>query len=331
VTSIVDPAPRSRGLSWLRAALLIALLGAFAVQMPMPWGGLWLMVPGAVALALLVSWRFGPWGLIVPVGLAIAVIALGRTREVWAWWIPTAALCGVWMGLREEGAEAGSGTRAWMLLPLLLLSSALPRLAAYPRMVEKVETRMRELDLQVIETGRQVGYSADRLAGLQRSVEEGADARRHTLPQVLPTMIFLWVALLVYAGRSLSARLAHGMRWPPLTRGRLREWRLPDGALWTFLAGLALLLAPWPAWAGSGWTLVLNAGIGFCVQGIAVVESWMLARGVPASIIALTLLFVFAVALPVFVLAAVAMGLSDAWLDFRRLEPVAADHGEENR
>jgi len=33
----------------------------------------------------------------------------------------------------------------------------------------------------------------------------------------------------------------------------------------------------------------------------------------------------------VFVLAAAAMGLSDAWLDFRRLEPASGDHGEENR
>jgi len=237
----------------------------------------------------------------------------------------------VWMGLREEGAETSSGERAWMLLPLLLLAAGLPRIAAYPRLVADVEGRMSQFDQQVIETGRQVGYSADRLAGLQRSIEEGADARHHTLAQVLPTAIFLWVALLVYAGRSLSARLARGLRWPPLTRGRLREWRLPDAALWTFLAGLALLLTPWSAWLGTGWTLLLNAGIGFCVQGIAVVESWMLARGVPASIIALTLLFVFAVALPVFVLAAAAMGLSDAWLDFRRLEPAAPDSGEENR
>ena len=330
MTSIVESSPRSRGLSWLRAALLVALLGAFALQTPMPWGGLWLLVPGAVALALLVSWRFGPLGLAVPVTLAIAVIAAGRMREMWAWWIPTAALCGVWMGLREEEGETGSGGRAWMLLPLLLFAAALPRIATYPRMVADVEARMTRFDQQVIETGRQVGYSADRLAGLQRSIEEGADARHHTLAHVLPTLIFLWVAVLVYAGRSLSARLARGLRWPPLSRGRLREWRMPDGALWTFLAGLALVLLPWPVWLGTGWTLMLNAGLGFCVQGIAVVESWMLARGVPASVIALTLLFVFAVALPVFVLAAAAMGLSDAWLDFRRLEP-AGDSGEENR
>ncbi len=33
------------------------------------------------------------------------------------------------------------------------------------------------------------------------------------------------------------------------------------------------------------------------------------------------MVFVFAFALPVFVLATVAVGLSDVWLDYRRLEP----------
>jgi hypothetical protein len=58
------------------------------------------------------------------------------------------------------------------------------------------------------------------------------------------------------------------------------------------------------------------------VQGIAVVESLLLARGVPPSIIVLTMLFVFALAMPVFVLTALAVGLSDVWLDYRRLEAV---------
>ena len=329
MTSIAEPAPRSRGLSGLRAGLLVALLGAFALQVPSPWGWLWLVIPGAVALALLVSWRFGVWGLAIPAALAIGVLAAGWMHAIWAWWVPTAALCGVWMGLREEGMEAGSGTRAWMLMPLLLLASVLPRTAGYPAMIASVEAEMRQIDQETVKMGRQVGYSPDRLAGLQRTLEENATIRRRALPHVVPTLQFLWIAVLVYAGRSLAARIAGAMRWPALSRGRLREWRLPDGALWTFLAGLALLLAPWQGWLATGWTLMLNAGIGFCVQGIAVVESWMLARGVPASIIALTLLFVFAGALPVFVLAAAAMGLSDAWLDFRRLEPAAADKGEE--
>jgi hypothetical protein len=58
------------------------------------------------------------------------------------------------------------------------------------------------------------------------------------------------------------------------------------------------------------------------VQGVAVVESLLLARGVPPSIIALTFVFVFAMAAPVFLLGAVCVGLSDVWLDYRRIESV---------
>jgi hypothetical protein len=72
---------------------------------------------------------------------------------------------------------------------------------------------------------------------------------------------------------------------------------------------------------------VINTALGFGVQGIAVVESLLLARGVPPSVIVVSLLFVFAVAWPVFMLSAVAVGLSDVWLDFRRLEPTP--HGDE--
>jgi hypothetical protein len=112
------------------------------------------------------------------------------------------------------------------------------------------------------------------------------------------------------------------MRWPELSRARLVEWRLPDGAIWVMIAGLGLLLSPLPAWKPSGWTLLIGSGLGYCVQGIAVVESLLLARGVPPSMIFLMLVFVFAMATPVFVLAATAVGVSDLWLDYRRIEAV---------
>ena len=286
-------------------------------------------MPAAVALSLLLSWRFGAWGLTVPVVLGAAVLALGRGAPPWAWWIPTAALCGVWMGLREESQEGGSGARAWMLLPLLLLAALLPRTVHYSGFVEHVEAQLKVGDDQLLQLSREVGYSGDRLAALQRSVQDNATTRRLILPSALPTVLFLWSVLLVFAGRSLSARTARALRWPALSRGRLREWRMPDGALWILIAGLSLVVGPWAGWLATGWTLTLNAGAGFCVQGIAVLESWMLSRGVPASIIALTLVFVFAVAMPVFVVAAAAVGLSDVWLDFRRLEPAVSDPGEE--
>ncbi|HTK31504.1 MAG TPA: DUF2232 domain-containing protein [Candidatus Saccharimonadaceae bacterium] len=306
----------------MRAVLLILLLAALALQMPLPWGGLWLLVPLSTAIALLTAWRFGAWSIVVPVLTAAFAVAFGRAGSPWAWWLPAGALSGMWMGLREEGGGPTSGERAWMLAPLLVLAAALPWLQAYAPLVASVETFFKALNHDLVETSRQVGYTTARLQELQRTLDDGTALGHKVLPLLLPSVLFLWVAVLVSAGRAVSARAARVMGWPTLSRGRLRDWRLPDGALWVFLLGLALLVAQWPAWMPTGWTLLLSAGLGFCVQGIAVVESWMLARGVPASVIVLTLLFVFTVATPAFVMAAAAVGLSDAWLDYRRLEPV---------
>ena len=308
--------------SWLRTTLLLALLTFGVAQTPPPWGGLWLAIPAGVALALLVAWRFGAVALAVPGVLAVAAPLVGGPRSLWAWWIPATALTGVWMGLREERGAA-AGERAWMLLPALLLAASLPWAVRYPDLVSGVDRELRTGDTQMVEMFRQFGYRADRLATVQRAVEENAKLRLAALPYVLPTVLFAWMVLLVAAGRSIASRVTGPLRWPGLARGRLLEWRLPDGALWTFLAGLGLLVSPWTAWAPTAWTLLLNSGLGYCVQGIAVVESLLLARGVPPSIIVLTMLFVFFIAMPVFVLTTAAVGLSDVWLDYRRLEPAS--------
>ncbi len=305
MTSIAETR-ETRKPSWLRSVLLIALLSFGVAQTPLPWGALWLAIPVAVALALLVAWRFGAWGLIVPGLRAAAVPLLGGPQSLWGWWVPAAALTGVWMGMREE-RTASAGERAWMLLPALL--------------VARIDREMRLGDTQMIEGFRQFGYATDRLAAVQRVIEDNAKLRLAALPHVLPSVFFVWVVVLVSAGRALASRITGPLHWPDLTRGRLLEWRLPDGALWAFLAGLGLLVSPWGAWAPTAWTLLLNAGLGYCVQGIAVVESLLLARGVPPPIIVLTMLFVFFIAMPVFVLTTVAVGLSDVWLDYRRLEP----------
>jgi uncharacterized protein YybS (DUF2232 family) len=135
-------------------------------------------------------------------------------------------------------------------------------------------------------------------------------------------VLFIWMVVLVVAGRALASRIADRLRWPERRSGRLVEWRLPDAALWLMLLGLSLLVAGWSSGAPSAWTLLVNLGLGYCVQGVAVVESLLLARGVPPSIIALTFVFVFAMAAPVFLLGAVCVGLSDVWLDYRRIESV---------
>jgi uncharacterized protein YybS (DUF2232 family) len=239
------------------------------------------------------------------------------------------SLTGVWMGLKEEGGGPSSGQRAWMLLPALLLAAGLPWAMHYPDLVGRVENEMRRGDSQIIEMGRQLGYPTAKLSMLEGAVEQQAKLRQQILPVALPSVLFVWIAFLVSAGRSLSSRAATTFRWPPLSRSPLSAWRLPDGALAFLIASLAFLVLRSTTWAPTAWTLLLVSGLGYCVQGIAVVESLLIARGVPSPIIVLTLLFVFAVAMPiVFMLTTAAVGLSDVWLDYRRLEPARERNSE---
>ena len=305
---------------WWRTLLLVATLALLAASTPPPWGTLWIVVPLAVAIALLLSWRWGPWGVIVPLALLAAVVLAIGPQRPWGWWIPVAALSGVWMGLREEGEGPRSGQRAWMLLPVLVLAALLPWAIAYPELVSGVDQSLTEADTRLITQSRELGYPVDRLAALERGLDDIAQQRKRLLPNLLPTLLFLWVAILVVAGRGLSSRIAGRLRWPELSRGRLTDWRLPDGAIWLLLLGMALLVADLKPWAPTAWTLLIVPGLGFCVQGIAVVESLLLARGVSPSIIALTMLFVFLMAMPMFVISTLCIGVSDVWLDYRRLE-----------
>ena len=301
------------------------MLALFAVQSPKPWGGLWVLVPASVMLSLLAAWRFGSWGVMVPVALFTGAMVLEGPSSLWVWWVPAAGLTGAWMGLREEGGGTTAGQQAWMLFPVLLLAAGLPLMLRYPELLTGVGGAMRENDLDSLDLLKRLGYPAERQQELERTLVEAAPLRERILPHVLPSVIFVWVALLIAAGRSLSSRVAGLLRWPALSRPSLRVWRLPDGALWVLLGSLAVLVAQWRDLIPTAWTLLINTALGYCVQGIAVVESLLLARGIPLSVIVLTMLFVFTVAMPVFLLATAAVGLSDVWLDYRRLEPRAEE------
>jgi uncharacterized protein YybS (DUF2232 family) len=320
VTSIADRGRSGSRPTGVRTALIAAGLLLAALTTPMPWGALWLIVPVAVAVAMLTSWRFGGWGVLVPLVLFATTLWLIGNDQMWAWWIPFAALTGAWMGIREEGGHATASDRAWLLLPLLMLSATLPWTAPYEDFFAKARDRVLDVETTLDAYRRILHWSDERIAEFRPVLEQSADLWRQTLPYVLPTILFLWMALLVAAGRSFAARAAALLRWPSVSRSSLRDWRLPDGAIWLALAGLGLLLTPWSAWAPTAWTLLISTLLAFCVQGIAVVESLMIARGMSGSLIVLTMVFVFTLATPAFVCIAAAMGISDVWLDYRRLE-----------
>jgi hypothetical protein len=312
-----------RGLTWARPVLVAVALGLLAAGGPGSWALLWLAVPAAVAVSTLVAWRYGAWGFVLPIGLGLAVCVTGAAGALWAWWTPLASLAGAWTGLREEGGGNTAAVRAWRLLPMLALAALLPWTPSFAPWVKQLEVQQGVGDRDLMQFAGEMGAKGEKLESFRKLVEDNAKIRRQVSPYVLPASMFVWMALLAGAGRMFAARIAAALRWPAMTRTAMRDWRLPDGVLWTFLAGLAVLVAGWKPAAGTGWTLVLVAGAGFVVQGIAVISSLLLARGIPTAIIALTMLFMFLVAMPVALVTALTLGLSDVWLDYRRLEPTA--------
>jgi len=66
--------------------------------------------------------------------------------------------------------------------------------------------------------------------------------------------------------------------------------------------------------------MLVQSVLGYSVQGLAVAHSVLLARGVAPAFILLLMVFLFVFTLPVFLPSAALLGLSDVWLDYRRLE-----------
>lgn len=326
MTSIAEAPRVSRPLAWVRVASLLLLLTVGALGSTGTWGALWLLVPAAVATGLLLAWRFGPVALALPALLAVGSIALALAgaagRPLWATaWVPLGAGVGTWMGLHEEGGGAGIGARAWMHVPLLALAALLPVAPGFEAAMGRFDGVLRVQQEALLRSPATAKWPAELRAELQRKVQAPQEARRRELTFLVPNTLFLWAVLLVAAGRALAARGATILGWPALSRSPLREWRLPDAALGALLAGLAVVVFAGPTWHPVAAVLLLHSGLGYSVQGFAVVESVLRARGMSPAFVTLTLVFVIAVSL-LWVLPALAVvGLSDVWLDYRRLEP----------
>jgi hypothetical protein len=307
--------------------LLVAFLLLGALGTPWPWAALWVVLPAAAATTMLAAWRFGRAVLVVPLVLlagALGWFLLGGASAPPPWftlWVPAAALTGAWMGLREEGGGPSLGERAFMFAPLLLLAAALPIAPGFVAAVGKLDGAMHVEQERMMASFKPGELPAPLLDAMQQSAKLPAEDRQKTLTLMVPNLLFVWTVLLVCAGRVLASRIATLIRWPSVSRSPLARWRLPDAALVPLIAAIAMLAFADRAWHPSALTLLVHVVLGYSVQGVAVVESVLLARGMSPAFVALTMLFVLAVSL-LWVLPAIAVvGLSDVWLDYRRLEP----------
>ena len=142
------------------------------------------------------------------------------------------------------------------------------------------------------------------------AVQAWAENARHLLPMAFPGLFALLATLTGWANCLLLRRLMGELRGAPWT-----QWRAPERWIWVLIAsGLIALFGGGPL--GATGLNIFIAAIGvYLLQGVAVVQSWFEAKGVPPlfRIAAYALLFF---QFPVTVLVA-AVGAFDLWIDFR--------------
>jgi hypothetical protein len=151
------------------------------------------------------------------------------------------------------------------------------------------------------------------VATLERSVEAGIRMASAVFPALLLLQSFAGLAL----SWALYQRLARAPQGAPLLR--LREFRFDDNLIWgVVLALAALVLTPLAGLGPLGGNLAVFFGGLYAVRGVAVVAALAAAAGIEGllAMAGATLVMVFLA--PVAVLAALALGVTDTWVDWRR-------------
>ena len=156
-----------------------------------------------------------------------------------------------------------------------------------------------------------VGLSDFRLMGLPR-VEI-----QNLLIQVLPALVLINLALVAWVNVLAAQRLGNLWGWNNLGEP-LSLWASPEWLVFFLVAAGFALLAPFPGVRQAGLNLVLVLGFVYFCQGMAVISALLQRFQLPWVL--RSLLYILAFMNPLMIVVMI-LGLTDLWLDFRRLQP----------
>ena len=144
---------------------------------------------------------------------------------------------------------------------------------------------------------------------------ERSEAQLRAVPEhsatLLPALLALESLAALALGWSLYHRLSPQRIGPPL--GPLKEFRFNDQLVWGLAVGATLCLPSFAEGKNAGFNLLLFFGALYLTRGFGVM-AWM-SRGRVLFIVVVTLAVL---ALPLLGALALALGLGDTWLDWRR-------------
>lgn len=286
-----------------------------------------LMLAPALAAAALIGWRSGGRWTLALTWTAFAVwVAWVPGAEPFAllsrgWGVLLAACFGgtlVWRGNPGFLARGLVAIVAALLLgaAVALLSGGLDIAAAL--IAEDVQRRADLLEVAWREFVRRPqwdAFAADNPAAVQLAAE--VERQFTSLPQmarrVVPAMLALESLAVLALSWALYHRFGRARLGPPLAP--LKDLRFHDAFVWGLIAGLLVLVVPMPGVAQTfGINLLVFFGALYVLRGLGVLF-WFLA---PSRWMMVLWTIVFLMFWSVIAAVALAIGVGDTWLDWRR-------------
>jgi uncharacterized protein YybS (DUF2232 family) len=307
---------RSRWLLWsygLVALMALILFGRVTLMTSLVIGT-WLPLP-----LLLVGWRLGT--------LEAVLLALAGVLFVFALNPGMAAFqdnLGLWimmlMGLvltvwhRRDWPDGSAIMFTVLLLGFLALvvflgQAYLQGLGPMGLWEKKSQELADSLTKMMGEAG--VGMADLRVMGLPK-VEI-----QHLLIQVLPALALINLALVAWVNVLAAQKVGSIWGWNNLGEP-LSLWSSPEWLVFILVAAGFSLLAPYPGVRLAGLNLLLVLGFIYFCQGMAVISALLQRFNLPWAL--RSLVYILAFMNPLLIVVMI-LGLTDLWLDFRRLQP----------
>jgi hypothetical protein len=150
-------------------------------------------------------------------------------------------------------------------------------------------------------------------------ISDNARSMSQVILTILPAMMmmnFLFTNVVNY----VIVRWYFGRGHPPfvIDPEDLGAWRLTDHLVWIFVAGGIMLMLPSALLKAVGWNVFLLTLALYLLHGVAIAVFWLRRLPLPTSGRWLLVFAAFVFVGPLCLLACIAAGLFDIWLDFRR-------------
>jgi uncharacterized protein YybS (DUF2232 family) len=142
---------------------------------------------------------------------------------------------------------------------------------------------------------------------------------QHLLIQVLPALVLINLALVAWVNVLAAQRLGNFWGWSNLGEP-LSLWASPEWLVFFLVAAGFSLLAPYSGVRQAGLNLVLVLGFVYFCQGMAVISALLQRFQLPWAWVLRWLVYTLAFMNPLMIVVMI-LGLTDLWLDFRRLQP----------